>query len=155
MVHEYKPLMLPIKSFLLSLFTVKGLHRCLCFWMHAQTVPFLTAQRLLLINTVVTDTVVHLATNWPAWLGQCHFDVPARWTVITDFHWPKKDVFRTGCMHFLGNAFYCHNRLHLYGVKMSEEQKWHGVQHLPLASFVSFLDQTAMTELSAGRAAEC
>lgn len=38
-----------------------------------------------------------------------------------DFHWPEKDVFRKLTV-FLGNAFYCHNRLHLYGVKMSEEQ---------------------------------
>lgn len=116
--------------YILSLLRVCTLNRLLYNCLHSD------------YYTVVTDPVGNLATNGPERLGQCHFDVPAWWMVIRR---TSTDLKRTysgswlGCFFFFfGNAFYCHNRLHFYGVEMSEEENWHGAQHLSQASFVSF-----------------
>lgn len=116
------------------------------FWAYSKSSrsigSFITACTAIITHyyTVVTDPVGNLVTNRPARLGQCHFDVPAWWMVITRTSTDLRRTYSGSWLgfSFFGNAFYCHNRLHFYGVEMSEEQNWHGVQHLSLASFVSF-----------------
>lgn len=140
-VQEYKPLMLPIKSLILSIFTVKSLHLCLYFRNAHSALsnsPF--------SNCLHSDyySLIQLLQMWltlplpglHGWASVTLMSLHDEW--LLHFHWPEKDRFRKMTVFFLGNAFYCHNRLHLYGVKMSEEQNWLGVQHLPLASFLSF-----------------
>lgn len=111
------------------------------FWAYYKSArsigSFITACTAIITHyyTVVTDPVGNLATNGPVSLWcPCTMN-----SYHADFHWPEKDVFRKlAGLFFFDNAFYCHNRLHLYGVEMSEEQNQHGVHHLSLASFVSF-----------------